>query len=590
MRGLLPCLGMGARPIPPKPFGHYTLVARLASGGMGRVYLAKDPGGDLVAIKSIHEHLAEQPKFVKMFHDEATIVSHIDHPNVCPVIEFGEEEGIPYLVMPFLSGKPLSQVVERLRQRPLDENAPFIFARMIADACEGLHAAHELEDDDGQPLEVVHRDVTPHNLFVGFDGIIRVLDFGVASAAQRLASTVTGEVKGKFAYMAPEHIDGMRTDRRADIWSLGVVLWEAIAGERLFQGESMGDTVKNVLSGAVPSLSEYRMDVPLGVEEVVFRALARDREVRFSDAHTMGVELKVALEEAGHEVSTADVAAFMADLFPEGPHETQVLIESARREPTTKKMRIRDDDTPVVPSSDLPISALHPRLGQLDDKSDAVTISRQTERRRPAWLPWVAGAGVVLMALVVVGLADDDAPAAPVRDMANPPLRPGFEVVPPDGDMGMGASDMAGMVASMTKIPEMTFALDETMVEAPVRVEQPELEVETPIEVVVDDSASELESETETETSDADAESESESPRMRAVRPRGRGRLSVATPGGWAKVYHAGRYLGDTAGTWNLPAGFQRVELQPFGRGPRSRHRVRIRPGQIERLSVRVSR
>lgn len=562
---------MGARPISPKPFGHYTLVARLASGGMGRVYLAKDPSGELVAIKSIHEHLAEQPKFVRMFHDEARIVSRVDHPNVCPVINFGEEDGIPYLVMPFLSGKPLSQVVQRLRQRPHDENAPFVFARMIADACEGLHAAHELKDDDGEPLKVVHRDVTPHNLFVGFDGVIRVLDFGVASAAQRLASTVTGEVKGKFAYMAPEHIDGMRTDRRADIWSLGVVLWEAIAGERLFQGESMGDTVKNVLSGAVPSLSEYRMDVPLGIEEVVFRALARDREVRFPDAHSMGVELGVALEEAGRAVSTKDVAAFMADLFPEGPHETRALIESARRE--SEKKRKREDDTPVVVpiSSDMPISALHPRLGHMDDGSDAVTISRSASTKRPGWLPVAMGAGAILAALVVVGLSDSRDPSSEVTEMANPPVRaPGFEVVPPEMSAAMQPQ----------KIPEMTFALDETMAEAPVRVEQVESvesvesvteTIETPIEVPI--------------------EAPMETPRMtRMVRPRGRGRLSVATPGGWAKVYHAGRYLGDTAGSWTLPAGFQRVELQPFGTGPRSRHRVRIRPGQTERLSVRVSR
>ncbi len=554
---------MGARPISPKPFGHYTLVARLASGGMGRVYLAKDPAGELVAIKSIHEHLAEQPKFVRMFHDEAQIVSRVDHPNVCPVIDFGEEDGIPYLVMPFLSGKPLSQVIERLRQRPLDENAPFVFARIIADACEGLHAAHELTDDEGEPLKVVHRDVTPHNLFVGFDGVIRVLDFGVASAARRLASTVTGEVKGKFAYMAPEHIDGVRTDRRADIWSLGVVLWEAIAGERLFQGESMGDTVKNVLSGAVPSLSEFRMDVPLGVEEVVFRALARDRDVRFPNAHIMGVELIAALDEIDREVTTDDVGAFMADLFPEGPHETRALIESANREPERKQ---REDDTPVVPvstSSDLPISALHPRLGQLDDRSDAVTISRPTPDKRPPWLPWAIGGGLLALILVIAGLSADD--PEPEVAMANPPeLRPGFEVVPPP--------DME---------PEMTFELEETMVESPVHV-QTVSNAETPMTEPVMEPVMEPIMEAQTEMA--------VSMMTRMVRPRTRGRLSVATPGGWAKVYHAGRYLGDSAGTWSLPTGFQRVELQPFGRGPRSRHRVRIRPGQVERLSVRVSR
>jgi len=320
---------VGARVIQPKDFGGYRLLARIASGGMGTIYLAQSRTGELVAVKRIHEHLVEQHKFVKMFHDEASIARRIDHPNVCGVLEVGEVAGQPFLVMPYLVGEPLSAWLDTLAKQEPRPEWPFVVSRIAADACLGLHAAHELRGDDGRPLQVVHRDVSPHNIFIGYDGVVRVLDFGVASARVKLASTATGEVRGKFAYMAPEHLDGVGVDRRADIWSLGVVLWEAVAGERLFKCESMADTVKAVLSGAIPSLSEYRMDVPLGLEEVVFRALARDREARFGTTREMVEEIERFFEEEGRRVESADVARFMKGLFPEGEAKHEILIEQA---------------------------------------------------------------------------------------------------------------------------------------------------------------------------------------------------------------------------------------------------------------------
>src|SRR5688500_2262135 len=224
-----------------RQFGRYRLCFELASGGMGTVYLARAEGPSgfekLVALKRIHEHLAKDPRFVAMFLDEARLAARIHHPNVCSVIDFGTVEDSYYLTMPFVEGESFHRLLRSLAKRG-DPGASrsfwYIAARIVAEACEGLHAAHELRDDVGEPLEVVHRDVSPQNLLIGYYGGVRVLDFGVASARHRLYSTATGEVKGKFAYIAPEQIEGQPVDRRADVWSLGVVLYECIALRRLF--------------------------------------------------------------------------------------------------------------------------------------------------------------------------------------------------------------------------------------------------------------------------------------------------------------------------------------------------------------------
>src|SRR5688500_2571176 len=190
-----------------RQFGRYRLCFELASGGMGTVYLARAEGPSgfekLVALKRIHAHLAKDPRFVAMFLDEARIAARIHHPNVCSVIDFGTVEGSYYLTMPFVEGESLGRVMHAVsaRRDPAARRSFwYVAARVIADACEGLHAAHELRDDVGDLLEVVHRDVSPQNTLIGYDGGVRVLDFGVASARHRLYSTATGEVKGKFAY------------------------------------------------------------------------------------------------------------------------------------------------------------------------------------------------------------------------------------------------------------------------------------------------------------------------------------------------------------------------------------------------------
>ncbi|HHH31248.1 MAG TPA: serine/threonine protein kinase, partial [Polyangiaceae bacterium] len=224
--------------------GPYELLSELAQGGMGRVYLARERGeggyNRLVALKRIHDHLASQKAFVDMFLDEARIASQIQHPHVCTVFDFGRADDSYFISMEYLRGLPLSDVLRQLGTRsPEASPQRYAFAaHLLAQACEGLHAAHELRNDDGELLQVVHRDVSPHNLFVSFDGTLRVLDFGIARAINRIAESTTGRVKGKFAYMAPEQALGRRTDRRSDVFSVGVVLWEFCTLNRLFKRDS----------------------------------------------------------------------------------------------------------------------------------------------------------------------------------------------------------------------------------------------------------------------------------------------------------------------------------------------------------------
>jgi serine/threonine protein kinase len=235
----------------------FELVAELASGGMATVYLARlsSVAGfqRLYAIKRLHPHLQREPEFVDMFLDEARLAARIHHPNVVSILEVGESKRGYYLVMEYIEGDTLARLLARSAQAqaklPVD-----VTVRIALDTLAGLDAAHDLKDDHDQPLGVVHRDVSPQNILVGIDGTTRITDFGVARAAARLTTTRTGQLKGKLAYMAPEQARGQAVDRRADLFALGIVLWEALAMKRLFKGEGEADTLSRVLSEPIPKL------------------------------------------------------------------------------------------------------------------------------------------------------------------------------------------------------------------------------------------------------------------------------------------------------------------------------------------------
>ena len=276
--------GLASAPSPlarAERFGRYRLCFELASGGMATVYLAHAGGPGRfqkhVALKRIHAHLASRRDFVEMFHDEAAIAARISHPNVAAVFDFGEEKGVHYLAMEYLLGESLGRLLRACRKQPsIDRKAHArIVARIVADVCEGLHAAHELQDEQGRLLEVVHRDVSPDNVFVTYDGVVKLVDFGVASARNRITHTTTGVLKGKHAYMAPELLGDGGFDRRADLFSVGVVLWEALTLRRLFRRESQAKTLFAVVGDPIEAPSQVVPELDAALDAIVMRARAR---------------------------------------------------------------------------------------------------------------------------------------------------------------------------------------------------------------------------------------------------------------------------------------------------------------------------
>ncbi|HEX7940792.1 MAG TPA: serine/threonine-protein kinase, partial [Gemmatimonadaceae bacterium] len=217
--------------------GKYTLLARLATGGMAEIFAAKRPEGDIVVVKRILPHYAENPQFVQMFLDEARVASRIRHPNVCQVFELGRIGKQYFIAMELLEGVTLARLISRIAKSGRRIDIPVALG-IIVQACEGLHAAHELKRFDGRPARLVHRDISPQNLFVTIDGIAKVLDFGIAKTQTNQAKTRTGALKGKSSYMSPEQVNGDVLDRRSDVFSLAAVCYETLTCRRLFVRES----------------------------------------------------------------------------------------------------------------------------------------------------------------------------------------------------------------------------------------------------------------------------------------------------------------------------------------------------------------
>ncbi len=316
--------------------GPYQVVCELASGGMATVYLTLHRSVEgfqkLCAVKRIHPHLAGDRAFTEMFVDEAQIAARISHPYVCSVFSFGRSQDSHFIAMEFLRGEPLSAVSRRVARSPElgdDPHFPLLAARIIANLAEGLHAAHTLRDDRGALLEVVHRDVTPQNLFLMYDGSVRVTDFGIAQARQRLHHTQGQKLKGKLSYIAPELLNRGTASAQVDVWGLGVVLWELLAGRRLFLGSSEGETLASVMSRVVSAPSEYRATVPLELDRIVLRALERDPQHRYRSARDMARDLERFLKNCGDAVPAMDVADWMTRVFPDGAERLQGLAELA---------------------------------------------------------------------------------------------------------------------------------------------------------------------------------------------------------------------------------------------------------------------
>ena len=289
--------------------GRYVLCDEVAAGGMATVHLGRLMGpvgfARIVAIKRLHAHFAKDPEFVAMLLDEARLAARIRHPNVVSTLDVVVEKGELLVVMDYVQG----ETVARLARAGFAAGGRIplgIAMSIMSGALYGLHAAHDATNDQGQPLGIVHRDVSPQNIQVGIDGIARVLDFGVAKAAGRIQTTREGTLKGKLAYMSPEQVRGDPVDRRSDIYAASVVLWELLCSSRLFQGDNEGETINRIMRGVVVAPSQIYPDLPPSVDALVMKGLAQDPADRFQSAY----EMAEAAQRVAH-ATNGDVAAWV---------------------------------------------------------------------------------------------------------------------------------------------------------------------------------------------------------------------------------------------------------------------------------------
>jgi len=341
--------------------GRYEVLARLASGGMAAVYVARAIGvagfERLVAIKVLHPHLAHEEEFISMFLDEARLAARIRHPNVVPTLDISDtpDAGF-YLVMDYVEGDHFGALLAKAWKYGKRLSFP-IALRVVIDALEGLSAAHNLTDETGRPLQLVHRDISPHNIMVSSDGVARITDFGVAKAEVRLSTTRDGQFKGKLAYMAPEHASLGEADQRSDLFSMGIILWESLAGRRLFRAENHAATLNKICLEPIPTLSSVD-PVLAGFDGLLARALARDPSERFQSAEEFAEAIEAKADLLGGVAKPREVAQMVREYAGEKLARDADLIRSA-----VMQLSQHAAESESVPVFEQPVIEL--QLGQL---------------------------------------------------------------------------------------------------------------------------------------------------------------------------------------------------------------------------------
>ncbi|MFO0743036.1 MAG: protein kinase [Labilithrix sp.] len=416
----------------------YELLCPVGEGGMATVWIArltrKRGFEKLVAIKTILAQHAEDESFQEMFFDEARIASRIEHPNVAHIHDLGEERGLVFLVMEYIDGHALTLLRKTLRKA----GRPFpigIATRIMADACAGLYAAHELRNHDGSPLGVVHRDVSPQNVLISTVGISKLIDFGVAKAVNRLASrTSTGYVKGKIQYMSPEQALAKDVDHRADIWGVGAVLYTLISGKYPFDSENHLALLSRLQRQEAPP--PLPASTPLPVAAIIDRALSHDPDQRFQTAE----EMRVALEESGHMASHREVGTFLLQVLGPQTEERRRAINAAR---AAAEMRshppyasVDDDLLPTTPNARAPAS---------DDNA----VTRRKPRPGPVHTVQMGQAPVVSAPQIIVPVPRKSVPDITARmdpSLTRPPSSPNLQI--PTPIEGLDLQSRSGVVVA----------------------------------------------------------------------------------------------------------------------------------------------
>jgi serine/threonine protein kinase len=400
--------------------GRYEVVGFLAAGGMAEVLLGRFLGPDgferPVVLKRILPHLARENTFVQMFLDEARIIARIRHPNVVQVHELVREEGELFMVMEYLEGESASGLIRRLAAKG-EQLDPVLAAHIVASASAGLHAAHQLKDDGGRPLGIVHRDVSPQNVFVSFDGMVKVLDFGIAKSAQQATRTETGQVKGKFGYMSPEQALAKGLDRRSDVFALSVVLYELLTARRLFERATPLATLKAITTAPIVPPSRLCPACPAELERICLRGLSRARDERYDDAKALRHDLLAVMRRIGPDTVPGDqLAALMERIFADRKKEKEEMLRRVCAGSFVSELPAPEADSSV----DVPIVE--------DGTGVQASITYDTPprpARRLGWWPAVPIGLLVVVAAIALGSRLGTQSGMPaVAPSALPPIAP----------------------------------------------------------------------------------------------------------------------------------------------------------------------
>ena len=568
-------------------YGPYELLGRIAFGGMAEIYLAREIGAQgtrrMMVIKRVLPHVAEDDTFVEMFRDEARLAMQLNHPYICHVYSFGEAENTYYLAMEWVNGKPLSKLIRRAREHG---GMPIPIAlKIIAQVAEALDYAHRAADPSGEPLGVVHRDVSPQNVMVSYDGVVKLLDFGIAKATSHSTRTEAGVIKGKFAYMSPQQCVGEPIDSRADIFALGICLFEALAGKNPFRRKTEFETMTKIVGDPTPDVLARRDDLPEAVAGIIEKALMKQPDRRYQTAADMQFALEQVIASMGTLVNSARVGEYVRTLFAEdvrdGPQLDTKLNAYSPGQSSQEDVITGDSRRPPPPGST-----------ELDAVAMPVPVPvgqpvSPSKRGGSSALGWVLGALMLLGGLVAGGgviawvlLAPN--PPEPVTNaqpalppapdpVAVQPAQPVVEAVEP--------APTTGSIFLESDPPGATIELDGSLVAG-----------QTPLDIGmvsagVHEVTLTLDGHDEWQgnvvvvagrraTLTGDLIRERRAPRA----PGPSGQLSLNTRP-WSKVYVGRRLLGTTPiGRAQLPSGNVRLRLVDRD-GTEHRRSVRVPPG-----------
>jgi serine/threonine protein kinase len=586
-------------------YSRFALLGRIAWGGMAEIFLARETTSAAsrhLVVKRILPHVADDEGFVTMFLDEARLAMRLQHPNICPVYEFGEAAGTWFIAMEWVDGVPLGKLIRKARATG---GVPIpLVVRVLAQTSEALHYAHRARDENGAPLGIVHRDVSPQNIMVAYNGSVKLLDFGVAKAASHETRTQAGVVKGKLAYMAPEQCRGDAIDARADVFGLGVCLYEALVGRPLYQRQTDFETLKAVLEEPVPSARTLRPEVPADLDAIVQRALAKTPEARWQSAGELQEALEQWLSDHRERMNAARTAEYLEGLYAEeiargpalhtgsvAPSRSDSLLPGGGSVPSLPAARM-SSPTPLsgsaqvlsssgivsspasIPASLAPPESVPPPGALATPLAGSDLRSARPSSAAPQGLsPWLLVAALAFALLFVAGLGagwwwlrGDAVSVAAIPAPAAEPAPPAAPAPSAPAPVPVAAPEPAAPIAALEPAapppsdPEL--GLDALPADAPVPAPAPR----SPALVEVPDDTP------------RPVAAATDAPRDGA-RARAQGTLALNTRP-WSKAYVGSRLLGTTPfGGVSVPAG--PVTLRLVDRdGNTHRRTVRVEAGR----------